>query len=227
MLKYLKNVFYIAAIMLYIAGCNKQTAKVDIEAEKEPVNEIESYTETKTEEKRSNVLVAYFSQEKIVNEDADAVTSATPYIGNTATVAREIQRQLNCDIFEIITEKSYPINHRECSSIAEEEIKADERPVLISHVDNMEQYDTIFVGFPIWWYQEPMAIRTFLEEYNFSGKIIVPFCTSLGVDVSKSKENISLICNDSEVLDGITIYTEKKDISNEITNWLAQINIRN
>lgn len=97
-----------------------------------------------------HILIAYFSQEKIVSKGADAVTYATPEIGNTASAAREIQKQAGGDLFAITTEQEYPVSHSECSEIAEEEMKSDARPELTSHVKNMDQYDVVFVGFPIW-----------------------------------------------------------------------------
>lgn len=115
-------------------------------------------------------LIAYFSLVDIVPEGADASTHATPEIGNTEAAALEIQSQVGGDLFAIKTVQIYPVNHRECSAIAEEEMRPDARPELSTHVENMDDYDTIYIGYPIWWYQEPMAIRTFWRNKISLGK---------------------------------------------------------
>ena len=78
-------------------------------------------------------------------------------------------------------------------------------------------------GYPIWWYQEPMAIRTFLEEYDFSGKTIIPFCTTLGAGIDESVENIKNLCPDATVLEGIALHTERESFRDSITEWLDKI----
>lgn len=185
----------------------------------DPVNE--SFSSTETAENK--VLIAYFSLADSVPEGADAVTHATPSIGNTESAAIEIQKQTGGDLFAIHTVESYPISHRECSEAAEEEMRSDARPELSSHIENMENYDTVYIGYPIWWYQEPMAIRTFLEEYDFSEKTVIPFCTTLGAGVKESEENIQSLCPNSTVLNGLTLYSGQDNFSDEILKWLSEI----
>lgn len=167
-----------------------------------------------------SVLVAYFSLADGMPDGADAVSCATPVYGNTKTAAEEIAHQTGGTLFAITTEKEYPISHGDCSEVAEKEQKADERPRLSSHISDMEKYKTVYLGFPIWWYQEPMAVRSFLEEYDFSDKTILPFCTSLGADISDSVANIKSICPKAVVGEGITLPTENEDFSEEIEEWL-------
>ena len=104
-------------------------------------------------------------------------------------------------------------------------MRSDARPELSTHVENMDDYDTIYIGYPIWWYQEPMAIRTFLEEYDFSGKTIIPFCTTLGAGVEESEDNIKALCPDSSVLEGLTLYTGRDTFSEPIAEWLGELGI--
>ncbi|MDO4285757.1 MAG: flavodoxin [Eubacteriales bacterium] len=182
----------------------------------------ESVMQTTQDAEGSGTLIAYFSLIDIVPEGADASTHATPAAGNTESAAMEIQRQAGGDLFAIHTVEVYPVLHREASEIAGEENRADARPELSTHVENMEQYDTIFIGYPIWWYEEPMAIRTFLEEYDFTGKTIVPFCTTLGAGVGESVDNIRSLVPDAAVLDGLTLRTASQDFSEEIASWLSE-----
>ena len=174
----------------------------------------------------SRILIAYFSLLDIVPEGADATTHATPMIGNTEYAAMELQKQTDGDLFAIRTVQSYPVLHSECSEIAQKESREDARPELSTHMENMEDYDIIFLGYPLWWYEEPMAVRTFLEEYDFSGKTIVPFCTSLGASVGKSEQNIQRICPDSVVMSGVTLHSESKDFSEPISEWLTEIGLK-
>lgn len=197
-------------------------------AEQSTSSENEPYKSdtAQNEETDRKTLIAYFSLVDIVPEGADAVSHTTPSIGNTEYAAMEIQSQVGGDLFAIKTVKNYPVSHSECSDIAEEEMRSNARPELSTHIDNMDAYDTVYIGYPIWWYIEPMAIRTFLEEYDFSGKTIIPFCTSLGAGIVESEENIASLVEESTVLEGITIHTGQQDLSEDITNWLADIGIK-
>lgn len=109
------------------------------------------------------VLVAYFS-----------------YSGNTRKLAEIVHGKVGGDMFEITTVKPYPTKYDDCTDYAKKE-KADKgRPELKGKVANMQQYDVIFLGFPVWWYTLPMPVYTFLESYDFAGKTIVPFMTHGG-----------------------------------------------
>lgn len=172
-----------------------------------------------TPEQNSGVLIAYFSMIDIVPEGADAVTHATPSSGNTQTAALTIQGLTGGELFQIQTEQTYPFSHSECSAIAEEEMRSDARPALTTHVEDMEDYDTVFLGYPIWWYTAPMCVRTFLEEYDFTGKTIIPFCTTLGAGVGQSVDEIKELCPEATVLDGLTLSTGR-DSEKKITEWV-------
>ncbi len=178
------------------------------------------------EETDNKILIAYFSLIDIVPEGADASAHATPSIGNTESAAMEIQKQVGGDLFAIKTVQTYPVSHRECSAIAEEEMRSDARPELSTHVESMDDYNTIYIGYPIWWYIEPMAIRTFLEEYDLSGKTIIPFCTTMGAGVEESVENITSLAEGATVLNGITIHTGQQDQSADISEWLSEIGMK-
>lgn len=177
------------------------------------------------EESGGRTLVAYFTMADIVPEGADAVTHATPMVGNTEAAALEIGRQTGGELFAIKTASDYPVSHSECSAIAEEEMKSDARPELSTHVEDMGSYSVIYIGFPIWWYQEPMAVRTFLEEYDFSGKTVIPFCTTLGAGIGESEENIRSLCPDAVVLEGLTLRTGQDSFEEAIADWIAGLGV--
>lgn len=109
------------------------------------------------------ILVAYFS-----------------HTGNTEKVAQLIQSKTGADIFKIETATPYPSVYRETTELAKQEKADNARPALKNKVENMAQYDVVFVGYPIWWYTAPMAVATFADSYDFSGKTVITFCTSGG-----------------------------------------------
>lgn len=205
-----------------------QSTQSEQESSSREESSMYSSSESMNSDKTSDgkTLIAYFSLADIVPEGADASTHATPSIGNTESAAMEIQRQVGGDLFAIKTVQSYPVSHREASAVAQEEMRTDARPELSTHLDNMDEYSTVYIGYPIWWYIEPMAIRTFLEEYDFSGKTIIPFCTSLGAGVEESVKNISSLAKGADVLDGITLHTGRTDHSDDISEWLTSLGLK-
>ena len=196
------------------------------EQEDEEMSVPDQETSSEVTEEGGKTLIAYFSLIDIVPEGADASAHATPSIGNTESAAMEIQRQVGGDLFAIKTVQTYPVSHREASAIAEEEMRSDARPELSTHVENMDEYDTVYIGYPIWWYIEPMAIRTFLDEYDFSGKTVIPFCTTMGAGVEESVGNITSLAEGATVLDGVTIRTGQEDQSGDISEWLTDIGMK-
>ena len=170
------------------------------------------------------ILIAYFSRANYVPEGTDGVSGATNKAGNTQTVAYYIEQQIGGDIFEIIPERNYPVSHSDCSAIAQQEVKDNARPALASHVENMKKYSIVFVGFPIWLYREPMAVLTFLEEYDFKGKTVIPFCTSMAVGIEQSMDDFRNTIPDANIKQGLRLgYTLSGDWKVEIDNWLNEL----
>lgn len=156
----------------------------------------------------SDILVAYFS--------------AT---GTTKTVAGYISEVTGGDLYEIVPEIPYSsedLNYNDNNSRSTRE-QNDEgaRPVISGSVEDMDQYETIFLGYPIWHGDAPMVIDTFLESYDFTGKTIVPFCTSGGSGIGTSMQTIRGLCPDSTVLQGSRIGN-----TSEIQTWLNQLGFK-
>lgn len=127
----------------------------------------------------SNILIAYFTAAE--NSGVDAVASASfttmngTAVGRLRAVADMIQAETGGDLFSIRTSTVYPADGGELIGYASQEQADNARPELTSHIENLDQYDVIFVGFPTWWYDLPQALYSFFDEYDFSGKTIVPF----------------------------------------------------
>ena len=145
--------------------------------------------ETPSEEATPSTLVAYFS--------------AT---GNTEGVAEHLQAILDADLYEIVPAEPYSdddlnYNVSDCRANREQN-DPDARPAVDGTVENMDGYDVIFLGYPIWWGEAPRIISTFLESYDFSGKTIVPFCTSASSGMGGSAENLAALAADTAWLEG-------------------------
>ena len=136
----------------------------------------------------SNILIAYFS-----------------HWGHSKAFAKAIQQLTGGDLFEIQTDTFYPEPHDPCSIQAHKEQLADFRPQLTSHVKNMDQYDTVFIGHPIWWYREPMVIRSFWEAYDFTGKKVIPFCTSSSSGLGESGELLAQMAGTGDWQEGMRL----------------------
>lgn len=151
-----------------------------------------------------NILIAYFS-----------------WSGNTENAAQIIQEQTGADIIELNPAEPYSSNYSEVLDQAQKDMNADARPELANHVENMEQYDTILLGYPNWWATIPMPVATFLEEYDFSGKTIIPFCSHGGGGFGQSITDISKLAPNSRIGTGLSIhYSGGTSLENDITTWL-------
>ena len=173
-------------------------------AEQDPVKQPEE-----TKEPTNNSLVVYFS--------------AT---GNTKSLAEKIAEESGADIFEIIPEEPYTsddlnYNNSDCRANKEQNDE-NARPAISTKIENIENYDTVFIGYPIWWGTMPKIINTFLESYDLSGKTIMPFCTSGGSGISSSVSAIRGICTSSTVTEGFRGTSGTQ--SAQIRTWLNENN---
>lgn len=146
----------------------------------------------------SRVLIVYFSvPEDVTADGVDAVAGASVVVkdgdilGNTEYVAKLVQKEVGGDLFRIETTKPYPLHHDTLVDQAANEQDDDARPELANHVENLERYDTIILGYPNWWGDMPQPLYTFLEEYDFNEKTIIPFVTHGGSGFSDTLHTIS------------------------------------
>lgn len=140
--------------------------------------------------------------------------------GTTRQAAAQIQQLTGGDMVELQVMEPYNGTYQETLNRAERELSANARPALATSISNMENYDTVFVGYPIWHGDAPMAIDTFLESYDFTEKTIVPFCTSGSSGIGSSLRTIRSLCPNSTVLQGIRVGS-----ISEIEPWLTQLGL--
>lgn len=153
-----------------------------------------------------NVLIAYFS-----------------WGGNTQGIAEEIQAQTGADLFEIQMVEPYSTDYNTVLEQAQQDQNAQARPELSTHVEDMEQYDTILLGYPNWWASIPMPVASFLEEYDFTGKTIVPFCSHGGGRFGQSLTAITKLVPEAVLGEGLAIsYSGGSGMPDDVAAWLEQ-----
>lgn len=166
-------------------------------------------------------LIAYYSRagNNIVNGDIVYLP-----VGNTEVAANMIQKLTVSDIFRIDTVETYPEGYLETTEVAKEELRRNVRPEISGHVDKMADYNVVYLGYPNWWGTMPMAVFTFLEAYDFSGKTIVPFCTHEGSGMGRSESDIKKLCAEGSVLKGLAIRGGSvQRAEDEIADWLRKL----
>ena len=152
----------------------------------------------------NKVLIAYFS-----------------WGGNTRGIAREIERQTGADVFEIRPLKPYSTSYNTVLMEAQEDQHRQARPELDAHLSNMDEYDTILLGYPNWWASIPMPIATFLEEYDFAGKTIIPFCSHGGGRFGQSLTAIAKLAPDANMGAGMSVhYSGGSSLPDDVAAWL-------
>lgn len=161
------------------------------------------------EPKNGNILIVYFSK-----------------TGNTRQVAEYIQSSTGGNLVELKTINEYPQEYHAATITAKQEKETNARPVLKTKIDNIDKYDIIFIGFPIWWSYTPMAIATFLESYDLSGKKIIPFCTHGGGGVGEAFNYIRELTPNCSYSEGFVSYDgHASSIKSNIDKWLKGINV--
>lgn len=155
----------------------------------------------------SKVLTIYFS-----------------HSGNTKKIAEHIHKQMGGDIVEIRAADPYPNDYNAVVEQAKQEWKSGYRPALKTKVKNIDSYDVIFVGSPNWCNTVAPPVKTFLTEYDLSGKSIAPFITHAGSGMGRSVTDIAKLCPESNILDGLAVWGDSaKTAQNEVSEWLLEL----
>jgi flavodoxin len=164
-------------------------------------------------------LVAYFSRPGKNYVNGTIVDLA---VGNTEVVAKQIHELTGGDLFHIEPVNAYPREYTETTEVAQQELRTHARPALAGHLETITSYELIFLGYPNWWNTMPMPVFTFLSEYDFAGKTIVPFCTHEGSGLGRSAADIRKTCPQSTVLEGLAVRGgDVKKAQDEISGWLS------
>ena len=197
-------------------------------------NNLNTVEETVKTKKNSKILVIYFSMpetDKPNNMTAEEANSTVvingKVLGNTQYVASLIQENTNADIFRIEPKTAYPRDHRTLVDLAKEEQNRRARPELMKKIDNLNEYDTIFVGYPNWWGDLPMIMYTFFQEHDFSGKVIIPFNTHGGSGFSNTINTIVELQPKAAIIrNGFTVSRNTvQDCEEDVAAWLKTLDL--
>lgn len=181
----------------------------------------EQIPETADQTGNSNVLVLYFSRtgEQYVVGVIDK--------GNTAIVAEMIAEQTGADLFEILpADDHYPMTYAELTDVAKQEQNEQARPAYAGELPELSQYDTVFIGAPVWWGDWPMILYTVFENNDFSGKTLIPFSTHEGSGLSGFDRKLASACPDSTVLDGLAVrgneaQNDREQVQSAVKDWIT------
>ena len=228
--------FFPLLLALGLTGCAGSASEPDSEApnstsvQTEPTapaddtepdsSQADDTAQTEQTEGGSHMLVAYFS---LAGEQYGVGVVEE---GNTSIIAHMIAEQTDADLFEIKPKTPYPSSYQGLLDVSRQERADNARPEIAGTVDNMDDYDTVFIGYPIWWGDMPMVVYNFLESYDLSGKTIVPFCTHGGSGLSDTESTIADITGgtmkDGFAIPGTTAQNDRDTAKSEVTQWLRE-----
>ncbi|SUW04544.1 flavodoxin [Brachyspira pilosicoli] len=227
---FIKKIIFVLLSIIMLSCTNNDTQKKDYIVDSlETSQKIDALNISNTQNK---ILIAYFtwSDNTVVENpdsiDVDAETSASVLSpGNAELIANWIAEETRGDLFSIKTQNKYSSDYDECLNQARKERDNNERPALVGRVNNINDYDVIFLGFPNWWYTCPMAVFTFVESYDLEGKTIIPFCTHGTGGLSRTIRDLKkLLPENCEVLEAIGVYRpEVKNSKNKVLDWLKKL----
>ncbi|HIV36928.1 MAG TPA: flavodoxin [Candidatus Negativibacillus faecipullorum] len=216
-----------------VAG-EEQSAEESTETETEQSTEGTAEAESSEAAAQSSLLVAYFSyaENAALPDDVDASASASiqPWngalTGNTGVVADMIAQATGADLFSIRTVEQYPDTYDATLDQGQQEQSDGARPELATHLENLDSYDTIFLGFPNWWGDMPMAVYTFLDEVDLSGKTVIPFVTSGGSGFSNTISTIQQMEPQATVQEGLSIgASSATGAQQQVESWLSELGL--
>lgn len=227
---FIKKIIFVLLSIIMLSCTNNDTQKKDYIVDSlETSQNINALNISNTQNK---ILIAYFtwSDNTVVENpdsiDVDAETSASVLSpGNAELIANWIAEETGGDLFSIKTQNKYSSDYDECLNQARKERDNNERPALVGKVNNIDDYDVIFLGFPNWWYTCPMAVFTFVESYDLEGKTIIPFCTHGTGGLSRTIRDLkNILPENCEVLEAIGVYRpEVKNSKNKVLDWLRKL----
>ena len=201
-----------AAMALSLSACGGAASSTAETAPTEPPAATEAPTEAPVASETtgdSNTLVAYFS-----------------WSGNTEAMANLIAEQTGGTLFEIAPATPYTDDYDALLDVAQQEQAEDARPALAASVENWDSYDVVFVGYPDWWSDAPMVIYSFLESYDWTGKTLVPFCTSGGSGFGRSLDRLPDSAPGATILEGLHVSgSSAADSGEEVAEWIAGLGL--
>ncbi len=223
-MKKIAFIFMVFTLLLSLAACSSNTnntgtssasqssqpnSSQTVESDDSSTDSESSAPESEATQTGSKSLVVYFS-----------------WSGNTENVAKSIQSQTDSDIFEIVPATPYSDDYDAVVDLAQAEQSEDARPAIADSIENIADYDVIYVGYPNWWGDMPMILYTFFDSYDFSGKTVAPFCTSGGSGLSDTVNAIKELEPNAAVTEGLHIGSgASSNPDDAVSEWLSEIGL--
>ncbi len=228
MMKKIIKLLLVTMFTVSLVGCSSDNERSNTVDTTEQINQNSNDTQITADK----ILVVYFSVPEMDGVDtsssASRVATEDGVVGNTQYVANIISQEMGDDLYRIETVQTYPETHDSLLEFAYEERSEDARPELKNEIDNFDEYDTVFIGYPNWNADLPMPLYTFLEQYDFTDKTIIPFTTHGGSGFSGTIGVIAdLQPNATVISNGLSI--SRNDVAscdNEIKEWLDELQIK-
>ena len=225
------SILMVLTLLFSLAACSNNGAN---EESSSPTQQSSNQSSTPTEESNSQS-----DSSQPVEESNNSSDSSTPtetgskslvvyfsWSGNTENVAKSIQSQTDSDIFEIVPASPYSDDYDTVVDLAQEEQRNNARPAISGKIENLGQYDVIYVGFPNWWGDMPMILYTFFDSYDLSGKTVALFCTSGGSGLSNTVNEVKSLEPDATVTARLHIGSgSSSNPDNAVSEWLNDIGL--
>ena len=211
-MKHLLKTFMVSiASILMATSCNAATKS-------ETNNSNEANSETRVMAKEGKALIVFFSHA------GENYAVGNIEVGNTKWIADYIQAYTGADQFEVVAEKSYDMSYRDLIKVAQEEQRKGEKPAFKGGVDNMDDYDVVFVGTPIWWGTFPQVMFTFFDKYDLNGKTIIPFTTHEGSGLGSVVNDLKKLYPNATFEKALAIKgSEARTSKDRVEKWLKEL----
>ena len=219
-MKRLQVIFLFSVLVFVLTACGSEQKSADTVSDDSGSQAAEKGTSA------GSILIAYFSVPDAV-AGASRVVADGEVLGNNQYVAQLIQQEVGGELYRIETVQEYPGSHDPLLDFAYEEKAEQARPKLAGQIEDLDSYDTIFLGYPNWNADLPMPLYTFLEEYDFGGKTIIPFTVHGGSGFSRTIDTISELQPDAKVVeDGLSISRNSvSEAQDAVTEWIAGLGL--
>lgn len=230
-MKKLVSIFMAFILLLSLAACSSNTKN---EESSSSTQQSSNQSSTPTEESNSHSDSSEPTEESSNQDDSSTPTETDSkslvvyfsWSGNTENVAKSIQSQTDSDIFEIVPATPYSDDYDTVVDLAQEEQRNNARPAISDSIENLEQYDVIYVGFPNWWGDMPMILYTFFDTYDLSGKTVALFCTSGGSGLSGTVNEVNSLEPNATVTEGLHIGSgSSSNPDSAVSEWLNDIGL--
>ena len=210
-MKKLISMLLILTLCLPLAACGKKNEGV------------EASLPSSVQGEDQKILILYYSSAN--TNSVDVVSAATPYfdgVASTELLAQEIRKLVGGDLVRLTPVQDYPESYNDTTAAAKKERDDDQRPAFVPLEVDPADYDVIFIGYPMWWYTLPMLLYTFFDQFDLSGKVIVPFNTHAGSGDGGTYGEIVQFEPDATVLQGLAVSGKRADKAEaDVKEWLA------